>query len=269
MFPKIFSIGDFFLPSYGVLVTIGFLLGLWVTGKLARRNGLDPQLVTDLGIYVALAGLGGAKLLMLIYEIPYYIQHPGEIFSLATLQAGGVFFGGLIAALAVAVWYLRSRKLSFLPVADVFAPGIAIGHAIGRIGCFSAGCCWGQACDRSWAVTFTDPEAHRLVGVPLGIPLHPTQLYEAGGEFLIFLYLYRQIARPHGVGSIIGQYLILYPLVRFAVEFLRAHEQANPWGLALTAAQWMTLGLLGLGVWLVIRRRSEMTQYRGTEATRS
>lgn len=269
MFPKIFSIGDFFLPSYGVLVTIGFLLGLWVTGKLARRNGLDPQLVTDLGIYVALAGLGGAKLLMLLYDIPYYIQNPREIFSLATLQAGGVFFGGLIAALAVAVWYLRSRKLSFLPVADVFAPGIAIGHAIGRVGCFSAGCCWGLACERPWAVTFTDPEAHRLVGVPLGIPLHPTQLYEAAGELLIFLYLYRQIGKAHGTGNIIGQYLILYPLVRFAVEFLRAHDQANPFGLAFSAAQWMTLGLLGLGIFLVIRSRAEIVRNGATAGIRS
>jgi phosphatidylglycerol:prolipoprotein diacylglycerol transferase len=251
MFPKIFSIGDFFIPSYGVLVTIGFLLGLWVTGKLARRQGLDPQLVTDLGIYVALAGLGGAKLLMLLYEIPYYLEHPREIFSMATLQAGGVFFGGLVAALAMAVWYLRSRKLPFLPVADVFAPGVALGHAIGRVGCFSAGCCWGLECKRDWAVTFTDPEAHRLVGVPLGIPLHPTQLYEAAGELAIFMWLWRASNKPHGTGSIIGQYLILYPLVRFIVEFFRAHDQANPFGWGLSAAQWTTLVLLGLGVWLV------------------
>lgn len=248
MFPKIFSIGDFFLPSYGVLVTIGFLLGIWITGKLAKQRGLDPQLVTDLGIYVALAGLGGAKLMMILYELPYYLKHPAEIFSLATLQAGGVFYGGLIAALLVAIWYVRSRKLQFLPVADCFAPGIALGHAIGRLGCFAAGCCWGLACERPWAVTFSDPEAHRLVGVPLHQALHPTQLYEAIGEFLIFAFLYRLASKQPPTGRLIGLYLILYPAVRFGVEFLRAHDQANPFGWVLSTAQWTALVLLVVGV---------------------
>jgi phosphatidylglycerol---prolipoprotein diacylglyceryl transferase len=253
MFPKLISHGDFFLPSYGVLVTIGFLLGLWITGKLARERGLNAQLVTDLGIYVALAGLAGAKLMLILYELPYYLKHPAEIFSLATLQAGGVFYGGLIAALLVAIWYLRSRKLPFLPVADCFAPGIALGHAIGRLGCFAAGCCWGLACERPWAVTFTDPEAHRLVGVPLHQPLHPTQLYEALGEFLIFATLYRLAATKPPTGRLIGLYLILYPAVRFGVEFLRAHEQANPFGWILSTAQWTALVLMAAGIYIHVR----------------
>ncbi|MCC6342218.1 MAG: prolipoprotein diacylglyceryl transferase [Bryobacterales bacterium] len=257
MFPKIFSVGSFFLPTYGVLVTLGFLLGLWVTGKLARRKGLDPQMATDLGVYVALAGLAGAKLMMILYDLPYYVKNPLEIVSFSTLQAGGVFFGGLIGALIVAVWYLRSRKLSFVKVADVFAPGIALGHAIGRIGCFSAGCCWGLECKLPWAVTFNDPEAYKLVGVPLGIPLHPTQLYESIAEFLIFAILYRRIRRPHRQGAVIGLYLVLYPTARFLVEFVRAHDQANPFGWVLTAAQWTTLFLIPLGLWLMKGRERE------------
>src|SRR4051794_30535859 len=110
MFPKIFSYGDFFLPTYGVLVTAGFLLGLWITNRLAHRQGLNGQLVTDLAVYVALSGLAGAKLLMILYDFKFYVEHPGEIFSLSTLQAGGVFFGGLITALIVAVWYVRKMK---------------------------------------------------------------------------------------------------------------------------------------------------------------
>src|SRR5262245_15312802 len=128
MFPILFHIGGFSLPTYGLLVTAGFLTGLWITGKLARRRGLDPQVITDLGIYVALAGLAGAKLLMLLYDANHYWEHPGDILSLATLQAGGVFHGGLIAAVAVAVWFVRKKRMQFLPVADVFAPGLAIGH---------------------------------------------------------------------------------------------------------------------------------------------
>ncbi|MBL8174573.1 MAG: prolipoprotein diacylglyceryl transferase [Bryobacterales bacterium] len=262
MFPKIFSIGDFFLPTYGVLVTLGFLLGVWITGKLAKQRALDPQLVTDLGIYVALAGLAGAKLLLILYNLPDYLKNPSEIFSLTTLQAGGVFYGGLIAALLTAIWYLRSRKLPFLPVADCFAPGLALGHAIGRLGCFAAGCCWGLACDRPWAVTFTNHEAHRLVGVPLFQPLHPTQLYEAAAEFLIFAFLYRLASQRPPTGRLISLYLILYPAVRFTVEFLRSHDQANPFGWVLSTAQWTALVLLAVGFHIHTRTVSHKSQNR-------
>lgn len=255
MFPKLIGTGDFFLPTYGVLVAVGFLLGLWVAGKVARRTGLNSEAVKDLGIQLALAGIVGAKLLMILYELPHYWKNPGDLFTLATLQAGGVFYGGFIAALAVAFWYLRSRKMPFLPTADVFAPGIALGHAIGRIGCFAAGCCWGLECDRFWAVTFHNLDAYKLVGVPLEVPLHPTQLYEALAEFLIFAFLYREITKPHRSGRIIALYLILYPAARFVVEFFRAHDQANPFGWALSAAQWMALGLLGLGLGLLVHSR--------------
>lgn len=255
MFPKLFTIDGFFLPTYGVLVTVGFLAGLWITARLARRRGLDPQTAMDLGVYVALAGLAGAKLLMLIYDFDYYRRDWSRVLSFSTLQAGGVFYGGLVAALLTAVWYLRSRRLPLLATADIFAPGIALGHAIGRLGCFAAGCCWGIRCDRPWAVTFRNPDAQELVGVPLGVPLHPTQLYEAAAELAIFGFLYWRFGRPHGAGRIIGLYLVLYPAARFWIEFVRAHEQANPFGWVLSASQWITLGLLGAGFWLLWRSR--------------
>lgn len=260
MFPKIFQIGDFFLPTYGVLVALGFLAGLAITSRLARRYSLDNEAVTNLGIYVALAGLIGAKLLMLLYDVPYYLRNPGEILSFSTLQAGGVFYGGLVLALLTAIWYLRRHRLPGLLTADAFAPGIAAGHAIGRLGCFAAGCCWGVECDRPWAVTFTNPDAHTLVGVPLGVPLHPTQLYESFAEALIFLALYRLSLKPHPPGRIIGLYLVLYPVSRFLVEFFRTHEQANPWGLPISLAQWITLGLVVAGVLILLRSRGTNSQ---------
>src|SRR3954468_5776700 len=155
MFPKIFSWGDFFLPTYGVLVAAGFLAALAIAVHLAKRYSLNSEDVSSLGVNSAIAGLVGAKLAMLIESEAW--KHPAEIFSLATLQAGGIFFGGLLGALAYAAWDVRRRKLPVLPTLDAFGPGIALGHAIGRLGCFAAGCCWGLSCDRSWAVTFTDP----------------------------------------------------------------------------------------------------------------
>jgi phosphatidylglycerol:prolipoprotein diacylglycerol transferase len=142
---------------------------------------------------------------------------------------------------------LRKTRLSALVVADAFAPAIALGHAIGRIGCFAAGCCWGTECHLPWAVTFTSMAASQLVGVPLGLPLHPTQLYESAAEFAIFGILYWRFGRPHGRGDIISLYLMLYGAARFLVEFFRYHEQGNLWGTPLDASQWISLVLFAVG----------------------
>jgi phosphatidylglycerol:prolipoprotein diacylglycerol transferase len=185
--------------------------------------------------------------MMLVVDAGYYWEHPRRILSLETLQAGGVFYGGLLGALAVAAWYLRKTRLPALVVADAFAPAIALGHAIGRIGCFAAGCCWGTECHLPWAVTFTSMAASQLVGVPLGLPLHPTQLYESAAEFAIFGILYWRFGRPHGRGDIISLYLMLYGAARFLVEFFRYHEQGNLWGTPLDASQWISLVLFAVG----------------------
>jgi phosphatidylglycerol---prolipoprotein diacylglyceryl transferase len=254
MYPEILHLS--FLHTYGVLVAIAFLVGLWMAGRLARHEGINPDNVTNLGIYCALAAIAGAKLMMFLVDFGYYRQHPSEMFSLASLQAGGVFYGGLIAALAVAWWYMRRTHLPGWKTADVFAPAIALGHGIGRLGCFSAGCCWGIECHLPWAVTFTNPASHDLVGVPLGVPLHPTQLYESFAEFLIFAILYRQFHRAHSPGAIISLYLMLYSTARFIVEFFRYHEQGNLWGSPLDASQWISIVLFLLGAsYFVFQRR--------------
>jgi phosphatidylglycerol:prolipoprotein diacylglycerol transferase len=256
VFPKIFSIGSFFLPTYGVLVALGFLIGLWVAARLAKRSGLDPDRVVNLGVYSALAGLLGAKLLMFVVDFDHYRNNPGEIFSLATIQAGGVFYGGLVLALIAGLLTLYRWSMPIATTLDVLAPGAAIGQAIGRLGCFAAGCCWGRECDRSWAVTFNNPEAYRLVGVPLGIPLHPTQIYEAIGGFVIFGVLWWLSARPRFPGLILGWYLLLSSTARFVVEFFRAHQQDNPFGWTLSTAQWISMGLFLAGTAILARGRS-------------
>jgi phosphatidylglycerol:prolipoprotein diacylglycerol transferase len=253
MYPEI--LGFPWLATYGVLVAVAFLTALWLVGRLSREAGLNADAVTNLGIYCALAAIGGGKLMMFLVDFSYYREHPGEIFSFATLRAGGVFYGGLIAALAVAIWYMRKTRLPGWKTADVFAPAIALGHGIGRLGCFSAGCCWGVECHRPWAVTFTNPAAHELVGVPLNLPIHPTQLYEAFAEFAIFGYLYWRIRRPHADGGIIGAYLMLYSTARFTVEFFRVHEQGNLLGGPFDTSQWISAGLFLVGAASLWRTR--------------
>jgi phosphatidylglycerol:prolipoprotein diacylglycerol transferase len=254
MFPRLFQIGSYSQATYGVLVAVAFLVALSVISRLARRAGLNSDAVVNLGILCGLSAIVGAKIMMYLIDIPYYIRNPGEIFSIANLQAGGVFYGGLIAALIAAIVYTRRHHLPALPTADVFAPGIALGHAIGRLGCFAAGCCWGLPTNLPWGVTFTNPVAHDLVGVPLDVKLHPTQMYESVAEFLIFGILYWRNRRPHAPGAIISLYLILYSTVRFLVEFVRYHEQPNPFGGPLNTSQWISLALAALGLaWFIHR----------------
>lgn len=257
MLPYIFRIGSYSQSTYGLLVALAFLVALTLTGRLAKKAGLNQDAVLNLGVYCAIAGIVGAKLLMFLVDLPSYMADPREIFSLATLQAGGIFYGGLLLALLTARIYMRRKNLPGLRTADVFAPGIALGHAIGRVGCFSAGCCWGVPTSLPWAVTFTNPESNRLVNVPLGIPLHPTQLYESFAELAIFSILYWRFRKPHQPGAIITLYMILYGAGRFLVEFVRNHEQANLFGGPFDTSQWISLLLIGGGLWyqLALRRR--------------
>jgi phosphatidylglycerol---prolipoprotein diacylglyceryl transferase len=260
LFPKLIQIGSFYLPTYGVLVALGFLAGLTVTVKLARRSGLDGEKVTNLAVYCALAGLLGAKILMILFDWRTFLSDPKEIFSLSTLQAAGVFQGGLVLAFLTALLYMRHVALPWLTTLDAFAPGIAIGHAIGRIGCFMAGCCWGRECSLPWAVTFHNPEAADLTGVPLNTPLHPSQLYEMSTEALLFAFLYWRFGKPHSAGKIMGLYLVLSSVARFLIEFTRFHEQGLYWGLSLT--QWISIALAGAGAMLLAR--SEVPSARMT-----
>ena len=243
MLPKLISFGSFYIPTYGVLVALGFLAGLMVTLRLATRAGLAAETVTNLAVYCAIAGVLGAKLFMFLFDWSYYRQNPGEIFSLSTLQAAGVFHGGFIAALVVAFFYMRRQKLAVLSTMDLFAPGVALGQSIGRLGCFAAGCCWGRECDLPWGVHFRSDFA---APVPLNVLLHPVQLYESIPNFFLFLFLYRLAQRKHRAGQIIGLYLVLYSTLRFCVEFFRNHEQGLLLGLSLT--QWIALALGALGV---------------------
>src|SRR5260370_24717391 len=151
------------------MAAVGLILSLMVVVRAARREGIDPDKAWNLGIIAILLSMVGSKLLMFITDWDFYWHHPSAIFSLATLQAYGVFYGGLLAAIAVGLWYVHRNHMPMLATCDVFAPGIALGHAIGRLGCFAAGCCYGKPTNLPWAVTFTNPLANQLVGTPLSV----------------------------------------------------------------------------------------------------
>lgn len=254
MHPKLIEFGDFFLPSYGVFVALGFLAGMYVARTLARRRGLDPEFVVGAALYTALVGLAGAKLALILQDFGYYMRNPGELVSMNMLQSAGIFYGGVIAGLAFFAWYMRKHHMDMATVGDCLAPGLAIGHALGRMGCFFGGCCFGEYCERPWAVVYSNSAVRDFSNVPLGIPLHPTQIYEAVIEFAIFLLLIKLFAKLPQPGRILGLFLLLSSAGRFVVEFFRAHDVGNPFGLSLSTAQWTALALAVAGVWLLRRR---------------
>jgi len=226
MYPRLVELGPITVYTYGVLLAAAYLLGLQLARIRARKRGLDQNRILDLGIYIIISALIGAKLLLLITDFKTFTADPRELLTLA--RSGGVFYGGLILAVGVALWYIRRIGLPLWTTCDVFAPGIALGHVVGRFGCLFAGCCFGKPTTRPWGITFTDPFAAANVGTPLGVPLHPTQLYEAGAELIILLMLLwtERKGRPFA-GRTFWLYMLLYAVSRFVIEFYRGDERGS------------------------------------------
>jgi phosphatidylglycerol:prolipoprotein diacylglycerol transferase len=249
MHPKILEIGPLTIHTYGLLLAAAFIAGIWITSRNARREGVHPDAIWNMGLVVIFAALVGSKILLLLADYGYYSRNPREIFSLSTLRSAGVYYGGLLLALLSAAWYLRRKRLPAWKVADAAAPGIALGQAIGRLGCFSAGCCYGRPTDMPWGVTFTDTYASDNVGVPLNIAIHPTQLYESVGALCLFFFLSWRLGRNHRPGQTIMEYLCLYALLRFVIEFFRGDERGFLFYGLLSTSQFIALlTLLGAAV---------------------
>jgi phosphatidylglycerol---prolipoprotein diacylglyceryl transferase len=221
MLPVLFQVGRLTIYTYGVLAAVGFLVGVWLAYRQAPRAGLDANKVWNLGIYGVLVALVGSKLWLVFSAWSYYAANPGQILSWQTFESAGTFYGGLLGGIVWVVLYTYFQKMPLLRVLDVTAAPVALGHAIGRIGCFVAGCCYGKPTSLPWGVTFTNPVAERIAGTPLGASLHPTQLYEAAAEFLNFLFLMRLGTKRRPPGQIVGAYFILYGVERGMIEFFR------------------------------------------------
>ena len=256
MYPKLFELpwtiphfGTITIYTYGVLLAAAYLMGLQFSLTRAKARALDPTRVMDLGIYIIISALVGAKLLLLVTDFQTFKSNPAELFNL--LRVGGVFYGGLIVAVAVALLYIRKVGLPLWTTCDVFAPGIALGHVVGRFGCFFAGCCFGKPTNVPWAITFTSPFAAANVGTPLNVPLHPTQLYEAGAEFLILVFLLatEKSGRKFS-GRTFWLYMLLYAISRYIIEYYRGDERGavGPF----STSQFISLILAPLAVLMLV-----------------
>jgi phosphatidylglycerol:prolipoprotein diacylglycerol transferase len=261
MFPELFRIGDFPINTYGVLLALAFLVALIVAARLAARDGLPRERIYDLGLWMLLAALIGSKVLMLWTE-PAYRENPLQLFSLDFLRSGGVFYGGMIGAILTGYILARHYRLPWWKTADAFAPGIALGQSIGRLGCFSAGCCWGKPTSLPWGVRFTEL-GHEITGVPIDEHLHPTQLYEALATLVVFFFLLWLHKHKRFSGQVILFYTVLYGAARFLIEFVRDDPRGDIAGLTsltgLSTSQMISLivGITGLVILILRWRRSQ------------
>ncbi len=265
MHPVLLELGPATIYTYGVLLAAAYMLGLKLAMVRASARGLDQARVLDLGIYIIISALIGAKLLLVVTDFRTFIDDPSSLWTL--VRSGGVFYGGLILAVSVALIYIRKVGLPLWTTCDAFAPGIALGHVVGRLGCFFAGCCWGKPTDVPWAITFTDPVTFANVGTPLNVPLHPTQLYESGAEALILLLLFWSEKRGRAYpGRTFWLYMLLYAVSRFIIEFYRNDPRGAV--MMFSTSQFISLVLAPLAVvmLIVLRRQTEPAPERARKA---
>lgn len=253
MRPILFSIGNIHIYGYGLMIALGVIAAVAVTCFRAKRYyNVDPDLIFNAGIIGIISGLVGAKLTYWIVEIKSVIQNPSMLLNLG---GGFVVYGGVILGVLVPVLYLRFvKKTTALDKVDLAVSGIALGQAIGRIGCLFAGCCYGAAApEGAWFAIHFPAGAE----APAGIGLYPTQIISAVGDFALFLFLALYLRRARFRGEVTTYYMMLYAVGRFLVEFLRDDPRGNVG--ALSTSQFISIFMFvaGAALWFVFRKKND------------
>ncbi len=243
MHPILYSFASISIHTYGVFMALGFALAVLWSIRESKKAKLDSTLVPDLSFIILVGSLLGARLLYVLLKLPYFLKYPLHIFMF--WEGGMVFSGGLAGGFLLGFWIIRHKQQSFLQWLDCAVPGVALGQAIGRIGCFMAGCCYGKPCELPWSVTFTQQKSV----APLGIALHPTQLYHSILSFLLFLILVAIGQKLPRQGQRAGVFLLLFCFNRFLVEFYRADFRGAFGPLSVTHISTACFGIFGL--WLL------------------
>lgn len=253
MFPVIVRIGPLTLHTYGLMIAVGFLVSLWFAVREAKRVGIPHDRVMDIGFYCIFSGIVGSRLVYVLTNWSYFSSRLLDVFKI--WEGGLVFYGGVIFALPAALWYAKRKGMAIWKTMDVWAPSLAIGHAIGRIGCFCAGCCHGSpAKGLPWAVTFTHTETLAIKGVPL----HPTQLYESGAEFLNFLFLLLFLRpRKKFDGQLFWFYIANYAVIRFVIEYFRGDIERGFIVRGVSTSQGISIAMLAVAAGFLLYLRNK------------
>ena len=254
MYPRLLVTSILHAAHVRALLASAYMAAFWWLTREGRREGLDVDELASLGFWAIGGAVIGAKALMIVRTLPEYAMAPSELFSPSLLTSAGDFYGGFIGALiASAIFFHRHPGLPFWRTADLCGPAIALGQAIGRIGCLMAGDDYGRPTHLPWAVTFTDPDVARIGGAPLGVPLHPVQLYESIVCLVLFAVLVRLSRHKRFDGEVILVYTLLYAMARFLLEFFRGDaDRGFVFGGLLSTSQFiaMILGPAAIALWL-------------------
>jgi phosphatidylglycerol:prolipoprotein diacylglycerol transferase len=236
-----FQLGGLTIHWYGILVALGFVAGIWTAGRRALHNNLPQETIVDIGPWLILGGIFGARLFYVVsYWDDYFSDRPFlDVFKV--YQGGLVFFGGLFGATLFGLIYIRLKKLPLWKTTDVLAPSVALGHSFGRFGCLMNGCCYGKPTESFLGIHF--PDAHET----LGIAVHPTQIYDAMLNLGLYVFLAWTFKRKTFDGQIFALYLVIYSLFRFTVEFTRGDYSVRYLGDWATPAQIISLLLFTIG----------------------
>ncbi len=261
MHPILIQLGRIQIRSYGFMLAVSFLLGIWLAGRRAKRYGVDPQKILDLSVVIILAAVVGSRLLYVVFHLDQY-SNPLDMFAL--WQGGATFYGGFLLAMAASYWWVQRNNLSFLTVADVIAPSMALGLVFTRVGCLLSGCCFGKPTDGPLGLVFPPDSpagsaaaafaAERGLG---HVALHPTQIYSSFKGLVIFLVLMaaqRHITRR---GALFGLFLVLYGIGRFTIDFFRFYEPNARILAGLTFNQVISVVLILVGALLLARREKQ------------
>lgn len=242
--------GGLTIYTYGFLVATGFFAGIaWIVYDTNRLK-LETAKVVDLVFYLIIAAILGSRIVFLIVNDPMrLLKQPWSMFMV--WEGGLVFFGGLIGAVVASLYYFKRKKMSFLLYADIFSPGIAIGHVFGRFGCLMAGCCHGRLSGEHWySIVFPNVPT---TFAPVGVHLYPTQIIEMSGEFLIFLVLVLFRKHKKFDGQVFAFYLILYSILRFLNEMLRGDvDRGYIIKNVISTSQGVSLLLFTIGISLLV-----------------
>jgi len=246
MHPILFKFWKITIYTYGFFVALAFMVAISVAKYEARRLGENDEKIMDLAFWVLIAAIAGARFFYILMAPETFLRDPLEIFRL--WNGGLVFYGGFIVALIASALYLKKNRMPLWRTADIVAPALAIGHAIGRIGCFCAGCCYGKTCDLPWAVIFRD--AHSLA--PVHIPLHPTQLYAVLANTLIFVFLMLFRRYKSFEGQLFLLYVMIYGITRSLLETLRGDFRGDRIFGILSVSQFIGLSLAVLAAVMLL-----------------
>ncbi len=241
MHPIIFKIfGPISLNSYGLMVALGFFIGINLAIRRAKKEDEDEKKISNLIVLIFFSSIIGSRLLHVFAEdFDKYLDNPIKVFYL--WEGGYAFLGGYVLAVLASIWYTRKHGMIFLKIADIMSPSISIGLAFGRMGCFLAGCCYGKECDLPWAVIFPPHTTGRA-----GVFLHPTQIYESLSAIIIFVILLIVQNRKKFHGEVLYVFLIIYSVVRFLIEFVRDDPRGEIFGLSTSQFTGIPLFLLGV-----------------------